>query len=210
MQKPHRNAFTLIELLIVVAIIAVLAAIAVPNFLEAQIRAKVGRAVADLRTLAMAVETYRLDSGSLPGGWREGLKVYDLEGRLSVLTTPVSYMAALPRDVFPPHYNNGALVVNLSEETGGPYYCYGRSDQAGLRGTIDLGRRHMMLASAGPDGLLEQVHYYPPGPESRSGSNCPMCGPEMQSVLGVTVYDPTNGSRSRGDLYRWDAMGHDR
>ncbi len=56
-----RKAFTLIELLIVVAIIAILAAIAVPNFLEAQIRSKASRVKTELRTLATAVESYYTD-----------------------------------------------------------------------------------------------------------------------------------------------------
>ncbi len=60
------DAFTLIELLIVVAIIAILAAIAVPNFLEAQTRAKVARVKADMRTIATAVETYHIDYDAYP------------------------------------------------------------------------------------------------------------------------------------------------
>jgi type II secretion system protein G len=60
------SAFTLIELLIVVAIIAILAAIAVPNFLEAQTRSKVSRAQADMRSLATAIESYRVDNNSYP------------------------------------------------------------------------------------------------------------------------------------------------
>ena len=46
----------MIELLIVVAIIAILALIAVPNFLEAQVRAKVSRVKSDMRNVATALE----------------------------------------------------------------------------------------------------------------------------------------------------------
>ena len=60
------RAFTLIELVIVVAIIAILAAIAVPNFLEAQVRSKVSRAKADIRTVATALEAYAVDNNHYP------------------------------------------------------------------------------------------------------------------------------------------------
>ncbi len=68
MRSTKSHAFTLIELLIVVAIIAILAAIAVPNFLEAQTRSKVARVKADMRSVATGVESYRVDNNRYPEG----------------------------------------------------------------------------------------------------------------------------------------------
>ena len=62
----NRSAFTLIELLIVVTIIGVLAAIAVPNFLNAQTRAKLSRVKSDLRAAEVALEAYHIDNNAYP------------------------------------------------------------------------------------------------------------------------------------------------
>lgn len=65
--KKKTLGFTLIELLIVVAIIGILAAIAVPNFLNAQIRAKVGHSLSELRTYKQIQQLYMMDHNDVPG-----------------------------------------------------------------------------------------------------------------------------------------------
>ncbi len=64
--KNHTNSFTLIELLIVVAIIGILAAIAVPNFLNAQMRATITRIIGDHQAVGTAIESYRVDNNEYP------------------------------------------------------------------------------------------------------------------------------------------------
>src|SRR5690606_11789808 len=96
----HNKAFTLIELLIVVAIISILSAIAVPNFMEAQTRAKVSRTKADLRAIATGLETYRTDYnmypvvGNLrfPGSWDMSIPYGQ---RLKPVTTPIAYITSI-------------------------------------------------------------------------------------------------------------------
>ena len=64
--KRFRRAFTLIELLIVVSIIAILSAIAIPNFAEATTRSKAARAHNDLRVLAISLEVFAADHNRYP------------------------------------------------------------------------------------------------------------------------------------------------
>src|SRR5205809_6014616 len=68
----HRQGFTLVEIMIVVAIIALLAAIAVPNFLRARKRSQATRILEDLRIIDSAIDQYAIEnnkSGGANVGW---------------------------------------------------------------------------------------------------------------------------------------------
>ncbi len=64
--EKRESGFTLIELLIVIAIIGILAAIAIPNLLSAVQRGKQKRTMADMRSLATAIEAYAVDNNNYP------------------------------------------------------------------------------------------------------------------------------------------------
>jgi prepilin-type N-terminal cleavage/methylation domain-containing protein len=65
--QSKRGGFTLVEIMIVVAIIALLAAIAVPNFLRARKRSQATRILEDLRDLDHALDQYAIDNGKTGG-----------------------------------------------------------------------------------------------------------------------------------------------
>lgn len=171
------RAFTLIELLIVVAIIAILAGIAVPNFLEAQTRSKVARVKADQRTLATALESYRVDYNRYPSS-----TLVPLFQRLIPLTSPVAYLTAVPEDIF-----------NSIDFNAGPFRITGNYAYGAM--PIDKESR-WALASFGPDRTPNHIDIsFYPGYSEGIWEN-------PSSGYDYVRYDPTNGTISRGDIWR--------
>ncbi len=65
--NKNRGGFTLVEIMIVVAIIALLAAIAVPGFLRARKRSQASRIINDLRLIDSAVDQYAIETNKTSG-----------------------------------------------------------------------------------------------------------------------------------------------
>ena len=64
--KRTAEGFTLVELLIVVAIIGIIAAIAIPNLLNAVDKGKQKRTMSDMRAIGTGIESYAIDNASYP------------------------------------------------------------------------------------------------------------------------------------------------
>jgi prepilin-type N-terminal cleavage/methylation domain-containing protein len=77
----NRQAFTLVEIMIVVAIIALLASIAVPGFLRARKRSQASRIINDLRLIDGALDMYAIENNKMSGNpvnvadWTKYMKV---------------------------------------------------------------------------------------------------------------------------------------
>lgn len=179
------RAFTLIELLIVVGIIAILAAIAIPNMLEAQVRAKVSRVKSDMRTIATALESYAVDNNKYPPNFDSGLytPASPDEGRtFALLSSPIAYISSVPNDVFRPDAN---------EPSRGNYFDFVGWDSVSelsqyrpeLQAYYAASGTRWSVASIGPDKRNDDVGQYMDNPYN-------------------FVYDPTNGTVSAGDIIR--------
>jgi prepilin-type N-terminal cleavage/methylation domain-containing protein len=66
-QRMKHAGFTLVEIMIVVAIIALLAAIAVPGFLRARKRSQASKILNDLRMVDSAIDQYAIENGKKTG-----------------------------------------------------------------------------------------------------------------------------------------------
>ncbi len=182
------KGFTLIELLIVVAIIAILAAIAVPNFLEAQVRSKVSRARADMRTLATGLESYNVDSNHYPGSQlvTEGTFQHQVM-RIWQLTTPIAYVSS--GGIFKDPLKKGTTYLDqrsfLYEYISKDYYIEVGNTAGGDWFSRTYG--NWRIVCAGPDGWV---------------FNSGLKGPDGQPAFWTITYDPSNGTISCGDIMR--------
>jgi len=186
-QQRNCRAFTLIELLIVIGIIAILALIALPNMLDAQVRAKVSRGKADLRAIATAIEAYSVDHNRYPPNYDTGLYGFNPGNEslsYAAMTTPVAYITSIPLDIFRPladaNTNRGRYFryIGIDTISGQPdRYDAGCTEYWEQRGV------RWWAGSLGPDMVENQL------------------GQKLHE-LPERVYDPTNGTVSPGDFGR--------
>jgi len=204
-----RAGFTLIELLIVVAIIAILAAVAVPNFLEAQVRAKVTRTKADIRSIAVALEAYGVDNNAYPI-----VRAFLIQNPTSVdrggiggvtdLTTPIAYLTSVViKDPFLPEvgYDAFGTTYTFRDPLGTlsrtmSYMNITENRKARGLGPCEVAWFQMSL---GPDMRRGPI----PGVANPWGATYAGIGtntPAQHQYFVYALYDPTNGTVSGGDI----------
>jgi len=183
-QKDRQKGFTLIELLVVVAIIGILTAIALPNFLNAQTRAKVARAKVEIKTIVSGLEQYYVDNNAYPPYHYVGAPDFrffiggsvtsfnnspPFDGR-NPITTPIAYITSFPDDPF----NRVKKICDEDHQ-----YTYVNLPYAYVKvGWPVFADLYMVY---GPYRLHSK-------------------GPDTEGPDTGLPYDPTNGVTSRGDI----------
>lgn len=209
--KNFYRAFTLIELLIVVAIIAILAAIAVPNFLEAQTRAKISRCAADMRAIRTGLVTYKLDTNKYPEtDYGAGTRETVIGAGMDRLTTPISYLSTVPLSPFK-EKNIGGAEGRHCKVRGCFLYVRGRvAEGTPAHGQIrdgdnngyddDYSSDRVLYILLGGGSLAERF-----GQRTKGEWELKSVGPnnvdDFNTIgLNARSYDPTNGTVSAGDV----------
>ncbi len=96
-KRMNQKGFTLVELMVVIAILGVLAAIAIPKFNESTAKANTARIQADLRTLDSALVQYQADGGTVTNALSASTDDSDLQ---KYMTTKLSQLKAPKGDYY--------------------------------------------------------------------------------------------------------------
>ncbi len=129
MRGRGRRAFTLVELMLVVVIIGVLAAMVVPRLAGRTEQAKTARAKSDIASVGLALDLYEMDAGQYPDSLEE-LVAKDAPSHLS--------------DEAKSQWNGPYLKRGLPNDPWGRPYVYSKQNP---QNNQDYG-----LSSLGPDG----------------------------------------------------------
>jgi general secretion pathway protein G len=113
------SGFTLIEVMVVIVILGILAAIVVPRIMERPDEARIIKAKQDIRVLQSALDLYRLDNFRYPTT-DQGLE--------SLVQKP-----SIPPE--PPHWKEGGYVDRLPKDPWGQLYQY---LSPGQKGPVDI------------------------------------------------------------------------
>lgn len=122
-RAPRQRGFTLMEIMVVVVIIGILAALIVPNVVGRQEQAQRVKAQQDLRALESALDLYRMDSFRYP-------------------TTEQGLEALVEKPSYPPepkNYNPGGYIKRLPSDPWGNEYVYLSPGQNGPYDLSSLG-----------------------------------------------------------------------
>ena len=118
-RRPHVSGFTLIEIMVVIVILGVLAALVVPRVLERPDEARAIAAKSDVAAIMQALKLYRLDNQRYPTG-EQGLNALVAKPELP----PV-----------PPNWKPGGYLEKLPKDPWGRAYVY---LNPGVRGEIEV------------------------------------------------------------------------
>ncbi len=131
---PNRAAgFTLIEIMVVVVILGILAAIVVPRIMDRPEQARVIKAKQDIRVLQSALDLYKLDNYRYPST-DQGLEAL------------VQKPTTIPE---PPHWKEGGYIDRLPKDPWGQLYQYLSPGQHGPVDIYSLGANGQLGGGGG-------------------------------------------------------------
>jgi len=202
-----------VELLIVIAIIIIITAIAVPNLISANIKAKVKGIKSEMGSIAIALEDYRIDEGDYPiepGSWQSGYDP-DVIAKPDKAFDHHSEAIGLGKLVFPPQASDPVYLYRIP---GDPFNDSGEEEWNGTSGAhnnhysyftgewdpssktrIDSSTKaeYWALISYGPDKDQDIDSY------TKAWNAVDPNAPNHNTYKDL-VYNPDNGITSSGDI----------